>query len=119
GRDFRKNAWLYDAPYLVFARSNADKMPPGETVGSTASYDVRKLPAPGLVSPVQITGVLPPGREERKQAALAWLKTDDPLEDKVLAYAGGGTVTDAPEAHTIRSWHQDSPGDDADIVAQV
>ncbi len=32
GRDLTKNAWLYAAPYLVFARQAESKMPPGDTI---------------------------------------------------------------------------------------
>src|SRR5262249_45823750 len=69
-KDFTKNAWIYDAPYLVFLKSNADKMPTGEPLFETKHYAVRRLPSPGLVSPVEVTGALPPGRQAAKSAAL-------------------------------------------------
>jgi hypothetical protein len=97
-------------------------MPLGDTVGGTATYEIRKLPAPGLVSPVQVTGVLPPGYSntgEGHKAALEWEKTDAPMHDEVLAYEGFGGPGPAPKGRTLRSWYQDSPGSDADIVAEV
>ena len=121
-RDHVKNAWIYDAPYLVFDKGRGQRMPLGDTVGGTEHYEIRKLPTPGLVSPVQVTGVLPPGYKNKGKghlAALAWEKTEAPLQDKVLAYDGFGGVGPAPHGHTIRAWRQDSPGSDADIVAEV
>jgi hypothetical protein len=145
GRDLTKNAWLYAAPYLVFARQAESKMPPGDTifiprgkhvqfddpnpfwpkvhvVDGPGSYEVRRLPAPELISPVQVTGVLPPGPrkgEPGRDAALAWLKTDGPIVDHVLAYDGYGSAGDTPDGNTIKAWRQMSPGDDPDIVADV
>jgi hypothetical protein len=121
-RDYVKNAWLYDAPYIVFDKSRGQKMPLGDTVGGTEHYEIRKLPTAGLVSPVQVTGVLPPGYKNREKghlAALEWEKTDAPLHDQVLAYQGSGGPGPAPQGHTIRAWHQASPGSEADIVAEV
>ena len=146
GRDFAKNAWIYDAPYVTFETAHADKAPAGDTVLVTTAhvmrpvrsetflmpkftvhdevghYELRRLPAPGLVSPVQVTDVMRPGTRKGQPGhddALAWLKTDLPLADHVLAYDGYGGTTDPPDGSTIRSWQQLSPGDDADIVAQV
>ena len=47
------------------------------------------------------------------------LKSDAPLKDEFLAYDGSGMAGDPPDGKTLRSWHQGSPGDDADIVAEV
>lgn len=121
-RDHVKNAWIYDAPYVVFDKARGQHMPLGETVGGTASYEIRKLPSPGLVSPVQVTGVLPPGYSNTgagHKAALEWIKSDAPMRDEVLAYAGSGGPGPAPKGRTLRSWYQDSPGSQADIVAEV
>ncbi len=118
-RDFAKNAWLYDAPYLVFATSNVASMPKGEDLGHTQDISVRRLATPGLVSPVQITGTLPPGRKAAKVDALAWIKSDLPLKDHMLAYDGFGDAGDPPAGKTLRAWHQESPGDAADIVAEL
>lgn len=144
-RDHTKNAWLYDAPYLVFARQNADKMPGGETllvpkqkkvffddpnvfwpkmhVGEVdGNFELRRLPSPGLVSPVQVIGVMPPGPrkgEPGHDAALLWLRGDGPVVDQVLAYDGYGPAGDVPHGRTIKSWHQMSGGSDPDIVAEV
>ncbi|MDB4953003.1 MAG: conserved rane protein of unknown function [Myxococcales bacterium] len=118
-RDYLKNAWLYDAPYIVFQRSLGSKIPLGETVSRTENYEIRRLTTEGLVSPVQIVGVLPAARTDRKKAALEWLKSDAPMKDQVLAYAGSGAAGDPPSGKLLSAWHQDSPGDDADIVAEV
>jgi len=118
-KDFTKTAWVYDAPYLVFDRANIDKMPAGDDVFGTKNVLVRRLPAPGLVSPVEITGVLPPGRKAARAAAIAWLKTDEPLANKVLVYDGHGGPSGAPHGIVARAVRQDSPGDAADIRAEV
>ncbi len=121
-RDYVKNAWVFDAPYLVFQISRGKTMPLGETLGTVNGYEVRKLPHPGLVSPVHVTGVLPPGyshKEKGHKAALAWIKGEQPMKDEVLAYDGFGGPGPEPHGRTLRSWRQDSPGDDADIVAEL
>jgi hypothetical protein len=122
-RDHVKNAWVFDAPYLVFMNSLGSKMPVGQTIAKTANYEVRRLPSPGLVSPVHVTGVLPPGYSHKQlghKKALEWIKSDQPMRDKVLAYAGfehGNSA--APAGKALRSWRQDSPGSDPDIVAEL
>jgi hypothetical protein len=121
-RDYVKNAWIYDAPYVVFSKAMASKMPLGDDVGGTDNYTIRKLPTPGLVSPVQVTGTLVPGYkngEPGHMQAIAWEKTDAPLKDQVLAYAGSGGPGPEPKGKTLRAWHQPSPGNQADIVAEV
>jgi hypothetical protein len=120
-RDFQKLAWVYDAPILVFEKKSADKMPAGAQILETTHYLARRLPAPGLVSAVQVTGTLPPGKAAHA-AAIAWLKSDDARHDRVLAYAGSpgyAGTDDEPHARVIRFARQDSPGDEFDIVAEV
>lgn len=122
-RDFVKNAWVFDAPYLIFKRSLGSKMPLGDTIALTWNYEVRRLPTPGLVSPVHVTGELPPGYshdETGHKKALAWIKGEQPMRDEVLAYAGFTEVSrDAPAGRLVRAWRQDSPGSDPDIVAEL
>jgi hypothetical protein len=118
-KDFPKTSWVYDAPILVFAKSNAATMPVGDEVLETKNYQVRRLPSPGLVSPVQITGKLPPGRKPARAQAIAWLRTDQPLKDHVLAYDGFGGPGGEPHGTVVRAFRQDSPGDAADIYAEV
>lgn len=122
-RDWTKNAWVYDAPYLVFDKGRSANLPVGDVVIETDGYIVRRLPSPGLVSPIQITGVLPEGpskaKSEVRQAAIAWLKTDLPLKNRHLVYHGFGLAGPPPMGSVLRSWRQDSPGDEADIVALV
>jgi hypothetical protein len=122
-RDLPKAAWIYDAPYLVFERSKQNGMPVGEVVIETGTYLVRKLPTDGLVSPIRITGVLPAGKTgagtPARNAALEWAKTSLPLENRHLVYAGYGQPGVEPAGKTLRSFRQDSPGDEADLVAEV
>jgi hypothetical protein len=106
----------------VFDRAHGDNMPLGATIMRTEHYELRRLPSPGLVSPVQVTGTLPPGYRNGQPghlAALEWIRGKDPLQDKVLAYDGFGGAGDPPDGKTIRAWQQDSPGDQADIVAEL
>ncbi len=123
-RDFPKLAWVYDTPLFVFARANAATAPAGETLLQTTRYELRRLASPGLVSPVEVTGVLPAGRVDSKspvrKAAIEWLKSDLPFANKVLAYDGHGTSGQPPEARVIRAFRVDpSPGDSADVYAEV
>ncbi|HEY0190520.1 MAG TPA: hypothetical protein VGC42_05315 [Kofleriaceae bacterium] len=119
-KDHNKTAWVYDAPILVFGKANVASMPAGETVFSTKNYEVRRLRSPGLVSPVEVIGALPPGRKEAHTAAIAWYKTGEPQKDRVWAYAGSGDATPKPDgARVLRAFRQDSPGDDADLYAEV
>ncbi|MBX3155563.1 MAG: hypothetical protein KF773_06170 [Deltaproteobacteria bacterium] len=121
-RDFHKLAWVFDTPYFVFERSNVNQ-PEGETIGTTEHYEVRRHRTNGLVVPVQITGILPGGPirsgSPTREAAINWLKSDLPYKDHVLAYDGFGGPGSAPDATVIRAFRQDSPGDEADILAEV
>ncbi|CAN5815614.1 hypothetical protein BH11MYX2_BH11MYX2_11080 [soil metagenome] len=125
-REYPKLAWVYDTPYFVFDHDkNAN---PGvgtrfQQVSTSGHYWTYRLPTPGLVSPIEITGVLPGGPTKAgsaaRLAAIAWLRSDLPLQNKHLVYAGYGEKSAAPSATVIRSWRQDSPGAAADIVANV
>jgi hypothetical protein len=121
-RDYSKVAWIFDAPYLTFERSKGASLPEGEVVARTDKYEIRRLHAPGLVSPVQVVGVLPPWYRTGELGhlfAMIWLKSEMPLNNQVEAYVGSGTSGPPPQGKTLRAWRQDSPGDDADIVADV
>ncbi len=118
-RDLAKLAWVYDTPYLVFARANEKTQPAGETIAQTSRYELRRLPAPGVVSPIQITGALPPGRKEARQAAIRWLRTDLGLANRHLAYYGHGFPGLPPDARVLRAGRTRSPGDHADLFAEV
>ncbi len=50
-RDFPKLAWVYDTPLFVYKKGKT--APDGEVLGSTESYELRRLPAPGIVSPIR------------------------------------------------------------------
>jgi hypothetical protein len=118
-KDFAKNAWVYDAPILVFENKNAGTMPSGDNILETKQYQARRLIAPGLVSPVQITGTLPPGRKPAHTAAIEWFKSEAPRKDQLLAYDGSGGPGEPPHGTTLHASRQDSPGDLPDIVAEV
>ncbi|MFT3693560.1 MAG: hypothetical protein QM831_10505 [Kofleriaceae bacterium] len=121
-RDFAKNAWIYDAPYVPFERSKGATVPAGETVARTEKYEIRKLPAPGLVSPAWVVGVLPPYYRSGEMGhimMLQWLKSDMPIKSQIMAYVGSGSAGNPPQGKTLRAYRQDSPGNEADIVADV
>ncbi len=119
-RDFAKLAWVYDTPYIVFeTEKGASSVPVGENIFASGKYTVRRLRSDGLVSPIQITGVLPATKKESRAAGIAWLRSDLPTKNRHLVYSGWGGKTDEPRATVKRSWRQDSPGDEADIVAEI
>jgi hypothetical protein len=118
-RDFAKLAWVYDTPYFLFARSATGTQPAGETIAQTARYELRRLRAPGLVSPIQITGALPPGRKEARKAGIEWLRTGMGLGNRHLAYHGHGFPGLPPDATVLRAGRTASPGDHADLFAEV
>jgi hypothetical protein len=118
-KEFATNAWIYDAPILVFQKSSASSMPTGEDLFSTKDFQVRKLSAPGLVSPVQVIGTLPPGRKPAHTEAMTWFHSDEPRHDRVRAYAGSGEAGEPPNGAVGRAFIQDSPGDAADLYAEV
>jgi hypothetical protein len=119
-KDFLRNARVYDAPYLVTQRANPGAIAGAETLFETRDYLVRRLPAPGLVSPVEVTGTLPAGTKKAvRMAALDWLRSPQATEDRVLAYQGSGGAGGPPHGRVVRAFRQDSPGDAPDIVAEV
>ena len=107
------------------------KMPAGDTIARTKHYELRRsCPRRVWSRPRRCSaccrrgiGPAPDGVLEHGQPghiwALLWAKSGMPLEDQILAYAGSGTAGGPPQGRTIRSWRQDSPGDQADIVAEV
>ncbi|HEU0033005.1 MAG TPA: hypothetical protein VFQ53_20375 [Kofleriaceae bacterium] len=123
-RDFPKLAWVYDTPLFTFARSNESSAPAGETLLQTNRYELRRLPAPGAVSAVEITGSLPEGESRAgspvRKAAIDWLRSSAPMDNKHLAYHGHGGPSGPPHGKVTSAFHVDpSPGDVADIYATV
>jgi hypothetical protein len=118
-RDAARTAWVFDAPLVLFRRDQAATVPPGETVVETAHHAVRRLASPGMVSPAQVIGQLPSGRFAARAAALDWLRGDAALRDELLAYAGDRGWTSAPDGRVHEVRRQLSPGDLADVVADV
>jgi len=94
--DARRAAWIYDAPIVLLAKDRADQIG-GTLLAETTTYQLRELPAPGLVGPVQVVGVLPAGRQAARAAALAWQATDAPMQNQVLAHDGSGGPGPAPD----------------------
>jgi hypothetical protein len=122
-REFPKLAWVYDVPLFLYAKASGGA-PDGEVIGQTERYELRRLPAPGIVSPIQIMGVLPEGESRAgspvRLAAIEWLRSESPLFDHHLAYYGNGGLMQAPDAKVLRAFRIDpSPGDLADIYADV
>jgi hypothetical protein len=118
-RDFAKLAWVYDTPYIVFETEKGTSVPVGENIFTSGKYTVRRLNSDGLVSPIQITGILPEKKTDARASGIAWLRSDLPTKNRHLVYNGWGGKTDEPKATVKRSWRQESPGDEADIVAEI
>lgn len=118
-REPTRNAWLFDAPYVVFKLPAESSDPEGQTVFRTSRFEVRKLEAAGLASPVQVMGTLPPGRKPGHQAALEWLRSNGPRKNEHLAYHGYGGAGPAPAARVLTVTRQLSGGDAPDLRAEV
>ena len=68
-RDYVKNAWIFDAPYLVFETSHGQRRCPlGEIAREDRELRGAQAAVAGLVSPVHVTGTLPPGYRTSKKA---------------------------------------------------
>lgn len=114
----RKTAWLFNAPYYVVEKNNDEQMKMvGDTIFSTESYHLKKLPSTGYVSPVDIFATLPSNKKAAHKEMLAWLATDGPVTDTVKSYAE--VPRHVPSGQIISSHMQASPGDDPDVVAKV
>jgi hypothetical protein len=117
--ELAKLAYVFDAPYLVFDKGAARYLPIGEDVVHTENYLVRRLPSGGLVAAVEVADVLPESQRAAHRAALSWTKSSHQHRDRVLAYHGFGQPGEPPRGTVRRAWRQDSPGDLADLVAEV
>ena len=118
-QDAARSAWIYDAPLVLYKIDQATKIKGGEVVMKTPHYGLKKFPAPGLVSPVQVVGTLPPGRKAARARARVWLHSERPMKNQVLAYDGSGGEGPAPQGIVIAYSRQPSPGDEPDITAEV
>ena len=98
-RDYAKNAWIYDAPYLVFDRSKGQTMPEGELIAQTEHYEVRRLLAPGLVSPVQVIGVLPPWYRTGEAWPSVRTRLDQELSCRFAIWCSRTSARGAPAHH--------------------
>jgi len=113
-----KAARIFDAPLVLVARDRARLVGAGRVVAETEQLSLIALPAPGLVSPAQIVGTLPPGRAAARAAALRWLASDESLVDRLLAYDGHGGAG-PPPAGRVTSAARRPPGAGPDLVASV
>lgn len=117
GPDATRAAWIYDAP-LVLTTPARGKEIGGELLTETEHFELRQLPTPGLVSPVQITGILPPDKKAMRAAVKAWQAGDEPQQDLVLAHAGSGPIGPPPDADVTASWRAGS-SIGADVVVRA
>lgn len=111
--DPQRAAWIYDAPLVLLEKSRAAQIG-GTLLHETASFQLRELPSPGLVGPVQVVGTLPPGRKAERAEALRWQASAQPMQNQVLAHAGSGgagPVPDGDARHIVRG--------DSRIAAQL
>ncbi|MCE9572448.1 MAG: hypothetical protein K8W52_04765 [Deltaproteobacteria bacterium] len=118
-QDPSRSAWIYDAPLVLLKHDQADNVPGGVILAETKHYMLKELPAPGLVSPVQVMGELPEGRKPARAAVIRWLKGDQPMKEQVLAYHGSGIAGPVPQGMVVAYSRQPSPGDEPDITADV
>jgi hypothetical protein len=97
-RDAARAAWVFDAPLVLAPRGDQHA---GDVVFATAAYELRQLPAPGLVGPVEIVGALPPGRDAARRETVRWLSSELPWQHQVLAYAGSGEAGPLPRGRVL------------------
>jgi hypothetical protein len=97
-RDPMRAAWVFDSP-LVITRPGEIKF--GDVLKTTQDYELRALPSPGLVGPVQVVGELPPGRKAAREAAVEWLWSEMPFKNQVLAHHGSGDDGTQPRGRTV------------------
>jgi hypothetical protein len=108
-------AWIYDAPLVIQKKDNRWKVQQGEKLMETETFELLRLPAPGLVGPVHITGALEPGdREGLRKQVLAWQRTEAPMRNEHLAWPGSGAAADPPHGRTLTTTR-----DNSTITAEV
>lgn len=112
-----KAAWIYDAPLVLTTPSRGPSIG-GVVIAATAHFELRELPAPGLVSPVQVTGELPAGRAATRRAVLHWQDSDEPLHDRVLAHHGHGIAGPPPDGDA-RDLRRGRSRIDATLIARA
>ncbi len=96
-------AWIYDAPMVIQKRGNHWAASGGELLHQTETFELVALPSPGLVGPVRVVGTLPAGREQTRAAVIAWLRSEQPYRNEVLAWPGSGGAGDPPHGRTLRT----------------
>ncbi len=102
--DPQRAAWIYDAPLVL---TNHERGPAigGTLLASTEHFELRELPAPGLVSAVQVVGEIPPGssRKATRKVVINWQRSDQPLHDQVLAHPGHGIAGPLPDGDVLET----------------
>jgi len=106
----------------VRARQGRDDAGRG-VVLETGTYIVRRMPTPGLVSPIRITGVLPRVRPARTPPRARQRSSGRSPSCRstttTWSMPATGSPASSPAGKTLRAFRQDSPGDEADLVAEV
>lgn len=100
-RDPARAAWVFDAPLVLLKSERSGEIAGGAVLARNDAYELRELPSPGLVGPVQVMGALPAGRKEARAAGVRWLWTEMPYENRVLAHHGSGDAGPAPSGETL------------------
>jgi hypothetical protein len=100
-RDPARTAWVFDAPLVLIKSARSGELAGGVVLARNDAYELRELPAPGLVGPVRVMGALPAGRAAARKAAVRWLWSEQPFENRVLAHHGHGDAGPAPSGQTL------------------
>jgi hypothetical protein len=117
GPDAWHAAWIYDAP-LVLTTPDRGKDLGGELLASTTHFELRQLPAPGLVAPVQVAGLLPANKLLLRELVKHWQRSDQSLRDQVLVHQGHGGLGPPPAGEVRAAW-RDGSSIGADVVARA
>ena len=95
-RDPARAAWVFDAPLVLMKSERAGEVAGGVVLARNDGYELRELPAPGLVGPVHVVGALPPGRQAARKEVVRWLWSEQPFEHRVLVHHGSGDAGPPP-----------------------
>ncbi|HTJ40716.1 MAG TPA: hypothetical protein VL463_01430 [Kofleriaceae bacterium] len=118
-QDIERSAYIYDAPYVLLKTEKENEVPGGVVIGQTDHYELKMFDAPGLIVPVHVVGVLPPGRWPARDEGVKWIKGDQPMKDETYAFDGYGVESAPPQGIVIAYSWQPSPGDAPDYTAEL
>ena len=82
------HARAFNVRYLLAHESNPAARRGLDVAFTAGAHRLLVLPAVGYFSPVRLVGAAPPDREGRRRAALAWLDSDAPADDRYLVVGG-------------------------------